>query len=169
MLPLAIALLVVCESALSCVVGYRNFRSTALYNDHGIQKEYTLFHYGAEDLAAESGLQWLVTHAAPRAIVVVSMPHWVYLKTGLKSIMAPLDTGPQKTERLIDAVPATYVILDQFLFFNKQLPVAVRNFPEKWRLVYASPGANFDIYQRMGFNPTQQVAPIQPSSRSLRF
>lgn len=168
------ALFVVCESAISCIVGYRNFRDRAVYVDaKGIKREYTLFHYPGAASASERGLQWLVAHADPHAIVAVSMPHWVYLKTGLKTVMPPLEADPLETQRLIDTVPASYVVLDQLLMeddFNKRFPGFVRNSPEKWHLVYPSPNGEFDIYQRVSLERRQSAELVpRPGGRTLRF
>ncbi|HEY7302652.1 MAG TPA: hypothetical protein VH601_00945, partial [Bryobacteraceae bacterium] len=168
------ALFVLCESALSCFVGYRNFRYRAVYVDKdGVNRGYTLFHYPEESSASEMGLKWLVTHVDPRAIVAVSMPQWVYLKTGLKTVMPPLEPDPVKAQKLIDTVPATYAALDELLMeddFNKRFPALVRSSPDKWRLVYLSPHGEFDIYQRIGLSSTAN-SPLLEGRRtgSLRF
>lgn len=168
------ALFVLCESGISCIVGYRNFRDRAVYVDpKGIKREYTLFHYPGAASASEMGLKWLVAHADPHAIVAVSMPQWVYLKTGLKTVMPPLEADPLKAQRLIDTVPASYVVLDQLLMeddFNKRFPGFVRNSPEKWRLVYPSPNGEFDIYRRVGLETPQSAKLVQRSGgRNVRF
>jgi hypothetical protein len=173
-IPLAIVLLMVAESALSWISGNRNFCNKAVYEDvKGVAREYRLFHYAGAASSAQTGLKWLVAHADRRAIVAVSMPQWVYLKTGLKTVMPPLDSDPQKAQRLIDTVPATYVILDKLAmesYFNKRFSGLVLNSPGKWRLVCASPRGNFDIFQRVGLNPPGAIEPVQlPSDKSLRF
>ncbi|HSU58002.1 MAG TPA: hypothetical protein VLI55_01710 [Bryobacteraceae bacterium] len=173
-LTVSTALFIVCESALSCIVGYRNFRNKAIYVDaKGVEREYTLFHYPTEASASQAGMEWLVAHADPNAIVAVSMPQWVYLKTGLKTVMPPLEPDWAKAQRLIDSVPASYAVLDQLLMeddFNRSFPGLVRGSPHKWRLVYLSPHREFDIYQRIGLNSTEkQVLPGSTRGRSLRF
>jgi hypothetical protein len=139
----------------------------------GVNRGYTLFHYPEESSASEMGLKWLVTHVDPRAIVAVSMPQWVYLKTGLKTVMPPLEPDPVKAQKLIDTVPATYAALDELLMeddFNKRFPALVRSSPDKWRLVYLSPHGEFDIYQRIGLSSTAN-SPLLEGRRtgSLRF
>ncbi len=169
-LTVSIALFVLYESAVSCLVGYRNFRDPAVYYDaKGIRRDYTLFHYSGPDSPSEKGLQWLAARANPNAVVAVSMPQWVYLKTGLKTVMPPLEADPLKAQRLIDTVPASYVALDNLLMeddFNRRFPALVRKSPDKWLLVYASPHGEFDIYQRAGIDAARkEERPLKP----LRF
>jgi hypothetical protein len=135
-------------------LGYRNFRYRAVYeDDSGAEREYRLFHYPAEVSASEMGLKWLLAHADRRAIIAVSLPQWVYLKTGLKAVMPPLEANPQKAQQLLDTVPATYVAVDQLLMeddFNRRFAGFIRKSVGKWRLVYATPNREFEIYQRLG-------------------
>lgn len=168
------ALFVLCESALSCIVSYRNFRDRATYVDaKGIEKQYALFHYPREASESQAGMEWLVTHADPNATVAVSMPQWVYLKTGLKTVMPPLEPDPAKAQRLIDTVPASYAVVDHLLMdddFNRSFPSLVRSSPDKWHLVYLSPHGEFDIYQRVGLNSPGQSSLLRKTrDRSLRF
>ncbi len=169
-LTVLIAMFVLYESAVSCLVGYRNFRDPAVYYDaRGIRREYTLFHYSGPNSPSEKGLQWLAARANPHAVVAVSMPQWVYLKTGLKTVMPPLEADPLKAQQLIDTVPASYVALDNLLMeddFNRRFPALVRKSPDKWLLVYASPHGEFDIYQRVGIDAARKdEKPLKP----LRF
>lgn len=168
------ALLVLFESAISCFVGYRNFRDRAVYEDaSGVRREYILFHYSGADSPSEKGLEWLASQANPNAVIAVSMPQWVYLKTGLKTVMPPLEVDPLKAQRLIDTVPASYVVVDNLLMeddFNRRFPALVRNSPDKWLRVYASPHGEFDIYQRVGLDPGRKATTREEHSvRALRF
>ena len=170
----ATASIVLAESLISCIVGYRNFRDPAVYVDaNGITRKYVLFHYPGAASASEKGLKWLVAHADRHAVVAVSMPQWVYLKTGLKAVMPPLDADPFRAQREIDTVPATYVVLDQLLMedaFNRRFPALVRNSPDKWQLVYPTPNGEFDIYRRVDSNSNTKLASVQPiGTGSLRF
>jgi hypothetical protein len=139
----------------------------------GIEKQYALFHYPREASESQAGMEWLVTHADPNATVAVSMPQWVYLKTGLKTVMPPLEPDPAKAQRLIDTVPASYAVVDHLLMdddFNRSFPSLVRSSPDKWHLVYLSPHGEFDIYQRVGLNSPGQSSLLRKTrDRSLRF
>ncbi len=162
-LPIAVVLLVAAESAASCVGTYRNFLDRAVYKDgNGAEKNYRLFFYAPAGPASEMGLKWLITHADRNAIVAVSMPQWVYLRTGMKTVMPPLELNSQRAQQLMDTVPVTYVVLDKLLMeanFNRRFAAIVQNSHGKWHLVYASPHGQFDIYQRAELHATDGITP----------
>lgn len=172
-LAITIGAIVLGESAVSCVVAYRNFREPAVYEDSlGVRHGYTLFHYPA-GAGTENGLRWLVAHADRNAIVAVSVPQWVYLKTTLKTVMPPLEPDANKAQQMLDSVPVTYIALDHLLAedkFNLRFPALVRSSPDRWRLVYTDSGHEFDIYERVGVRRDEPVNHIQlPNGKSLRF
>jgi hypothetical protein len=162
-LPMAAVLPVVVVSAWLSVTTYRYYLDRAVYtNGNAAQKVYRLFHYAASAGPAEKGLNWLATHADRNAIVAVSMPQWVYLKTGLKTVMPPLEADFQKAQQQIDSVPVTYIVLDKLLMedsFNKRFPAIVRNSRSKWHLVYGSGDGEFDIYERTKLNSADSTHP----------
>ena len=41
------------------------------------------------------------------------MPHWAYLRTGVKSILPPMEADPDSARRLLDTVPVRIVVLDE--------------------------------------------------------
>jgi hypothetical protein len=150
---LVIPLLILSETLASLRTGIRDFRQPAIYENHaGIQSNYWLFHYPHPFPSVEAGLKWLAGHADHQAIVAVSMPQWVYLKTGLRTVMPPLESDPLKAQQLIDSVPASYLILDRMIMegsFNNIFPALVRNSPEKWSCVYSSGNGDVEIYRRV--------------------
>ena len=135
---LLIPLLIFSESFFSLKTGIRSFREVAIYeNKAGIQRNYWLIHYPRSFSSVEAGLKWLAGHADRQSIVAVSMPQWVYLKTGLRTVMPPLESDPLKAQQLIDSVPASYLILDRMIMessFNNAFPALVQNSPEKFFL-----------------------------------
>jgi hypothetical protein len=174
MIPAAVSAVILGESVSSSVVGYRNFRDPAVYpGPHGTEKSYSLYHYPPAAAASEEGLTWLAAHADRDAIVAVSMPQWVYLKTGLRTVMPPLSKDPKQAESFLDSVPVTYIVLDQLLMeqnFNQRFPAVVHNDPGRWRIVFASPRHEFDIYQRVGLRSSDLSNPGSPHTDvSLRF
>lgn len=118
----------------------------------GTLVRYRLFYYREVYRALDAGLDWLRQHAKPTEIIVSSMPHWVYLRTGMKAVMPPFETHPGKAQALLDAVPATYLIIDgRTGSFTREygLP-AVKAAPERWQLIYSSLAGELAIYRRVG-------------------
>lgn len=116
----------------------------------GTLVRYRLFYYRKAYRALDAGLDWLRQHAKPTEVIVSSMPHWVYLRTGMKAVMPPFETDARKAQALLDAVPATYLIIDgRTGSFTREygLP-AVKAAPERWQLIYSSQAGELAIYRR---------------------
>jgi len=119
-----------------------------------------LFYYqklGYREL--DVGLDWLMTQARSGDIVAASMPHYVYVRTGLKSVMPPFERNLNRMQDLLDSVPVTYVVVDASpINFTRDytLPL-LKTFPQQWSLVHTVPGVTEDgqrgmleIYRRLG-------------------
>ena len=118
----------------------------------GTLVRYRLFYYRDAYRALDAGLDWLRQHASPTEIIVSSMPHWVYLRTGMKAVMPPFETDPAKAQALLEAVPATYLIIDgRTGSFTREygLP-AVTAATDRWQLIYSSRAGELAIYRRVG-------------------
>jgi hypothetical protein len=99
--------------------------------------------------AWERSVNWLGQQGSPKAIVASSAPHWLYLRTGLRAVLPPMDPDPASAKRLLEAVPVSYVIIDQLEFLDISrryaLP-AVESDPNAWRLVHSI--GKTTIYER---------------------
>jgi hypothetical protein len=122
----------------------------------GAKIEYRLYFYSDAGRALDEGLDWLKRRAKPGDVVVSSTPHWVYLRTGLKSIMPPFEANPYKAQRLVESVPGSYLILNEgidhvVIDAEKYVYPVVQKFADRWTRVYidkTSPN-RFEIYQRV--------------------
>jgi len=163
--PLTVAILVgmifVCQ-LFTLYTAYVVQAGQATYRDrNGHVVSSRLFFYkedGYREL--DAGLDWLMAHAKSTDVVAASMPHWVYLRTGLKSIMPPFERDLHHMQALLDSVPVTYVVVDTSpvnLARDYTVPL-LKNSPDRWALVHAVPqppsiagtdrGA-LEIYQRI--------------------
>jgi len=153
-LRLSVLAVILCESAIALQSGNRNFLEPAVYQDAtGKQHPYHLLHYSEAYPDVEGALRWLVPRAGSGAVIAVSMPQWVYLKSGLKTVLPPLTTDPVKAGQLIDSVPVSFVIVERLLMddnFNEYFPRLVERSPDKWKLVYVSPDHQVQVYGRVG-------------------
>ena len=88
-------------------------------------------------------------NAGTRSVVGAGTPHWVYLRTGLKAVMPPMENDPVKAQELLDSVPVRFLIIGRDVVKSERytLPV-VQNFPDRWKPVYATPSGVFVVYQR---------------------
>jgi len=106
----------------------------------------------------DAGLDWLMTHAQPTDVVAASMPHWVYLRTGLKSVMPPFERDLDTMQALLDSVPVAYVVVDSSTvnFTRDYTRPLLKQFSERWSLVHViddpTPGLDggpLEIYRRI--------------------
>jgi hypothetical protein len=88
--------------------------------------------------AWEQAVNWLGEQAPPDAIIATSAPHWLYLRTGLRAVLPPMDSDPARARRLLEAVPVSYVIIDQLEFLDisrRYARSAMESDPAGWHLV----------------------------------
>lgn len=142
---------------------YVNQTGQAAYRDrHGHVVSARLFFYKEEGYRElDVGVDWLIAHTNPTDVVAASMPHWVYLRTGLKSVMPPLERDTGRMQALLDSVPVTYVVVDAspVNFARNYILPLLRNDPHRWSLVHTVPtpkpdsgdtdGGALEIYQRI--------------------
>jgi len=135
-------------------------RSVTYSGRNGETVTYRLFFYFDAYRAFDAGIDWLKSRANPAAVVASSMPHWVYLRTGVKSVMPPFESDPHEAQRLLDSVPVEYLIVDEGLALDtrKYTSPVTAAFPDRWRQVYTDSVTTdtgevlkdrFQIYQRI--------------------
>lgn len=124
--------------------------SKVVHNDQNRKKvAYRVFTYIDSERALDAGVDWLQSRAKPDDVVAARMPHWVHLRTGLKTVMPPLEPNPVKAQSLLDSVPVSYLVVDDSSGGGgKYASPMIQNFPVKWKRVYSAPRDNFEIYQR---------------------
>jgi len=114
--------------------------------------EYRLFYYSAASKSLDDGLDWLKQRAKPGDVVATSMPHWAYLRKGLKAVRPPLESNPERIQALLDSVPVAYIVLspknDGEAINNHVLPFVEGN-PQAWKCVYVDEERLVRIYERV--------------------
>lgn len=119
----------------------------------GRRLSYRLFFYDEGYRSLDAVLDKLIQIAKPGATVGASihMPHWVYLRTGLKTVMTPFETDVRKAQQLLDSVPVDYLVLNTGAYIdsgaNYMLPV-VHRYPEAWKRVYGDKRGTAMIFER---------------------
>lgn len=134
---------------------YMRYHQQVAYHDRqGRMVDYRLFFYDEPCRALDAGVDWLNSHAHPSDIVAVSMPHWVYVRTRLKTVMPPFEPDPVRVDALLDSVSVNYVVLDATLYgkpadTTQYVAPVVRNAPDRWERVYFGEGGSTEIYRRV--------------------
>lgn len=110
-----------------------------------------LFYYDSAWRSYEASLAWLGRLARPGDVVATSAPQLAYLRTGLKSVMPPLEPNAASAQGQLDSVPVRYVIVDDLDFTDMSRRYAqpvVEARPDLWTPVYATANGGLQIYRR---------------------
>ena len=127
-----------------------------LHTTSGARLEYRLFFYQGFYPAADTAFDRLRARASAGDVVAATDPQWVYLRSGLKSVLPPFDLDPARAQRLLDGVPVTFLMVDEGSFKKYTAPVVAVH-PDRWQRVFAHstdetsglPGT-FELYERAG-------------------
>jgi uncharacterized membrane protein len=107
------------------------------------------FYHDRSWRAWEEATAWIGAHAPPDAIVATNAPHFCYLRTGRRAVLPPMEADPARARRLLEAVPVSYVIIDELEFLDvsrRYARPAVESDPVDWSLVHSIGGTQ--IYER---------------------
>ena len=110
-----------------------------------------LFFYGPAWQEHDSALAWLADHAAPDDVVATSTPQRLHLTSGLRTVFPPFEPDPLAAERLLRAVPVTWVVLDEleFLDVSRRYAEPAVAASAGWRLVYGDPAGGPRVFRRV--------------------
>jgi hypothetical protein len=70
------------------------------------------FYYGQPWLGWAQAVDWVSRHSTPDAIVATPASHYCYLSIGRRAVSPPLEADAARVRRLLEAVPVSYVIVD---------------------------------------------------------
>ncbi|HSD10353.1 MAG TPA: hypothetical protein VLF14_05195, partial [Candidatus Binatia bacterium] len=133
--------LILVQQTATAVVAFTKGRGLVQFRGrHGEPQSYRLFFYLDAYRVLDEALDRLRADAAPGDVIAVSMPHWAYLRTGLKSVMPPFEADPAVAQRLLDSVPVRFLIVDLGLAVDswRYTSGVVAAFPDRWQRVYTS-------------------------------
>jgi hypothetical protein len=114
--------------------------------------DYRLFYYNPSSESLDHGLDWLKKRAKSTDVVAASMPHWVYLRKGLKAVRPPLESNRGRAQALLDSVPVTYIVLNfegEMQFVNAYIHPLVQENSQAWKFVYTDEKGLVRIYERV--------------------
>jgi hypothetical protein len=111
-----------------------------------------LFFYPRPWQLHDEALAWMAAHAGRDDVVATATPQRAYLASGLRTVFPPFEPDPAAAERLLTAVPVTWVVIDDLDYLDvsrRYAEPAVTAHPERWRLVYGTPTEGSRVYQRV--------------------
>jgi hypothetical protein len=104
------------------------------------QGNYRLFAHDKTWQDWEAATAWIASHARSEAIIATSSPHFLYLRTGHLAVLPPMEADPVRALHQLEAVPVSYVIVDEVGFVDisrRYARPAVERNPFGWRNVYS--------------------------------
>lgn len=149
-----LALTIVAGQIVSLVITYRSREAPVPFHGSGPNDgpAVSLFYYNQAYRTLDSSLEWLRVHARPGAIVATTAPHTAYLRTNLQAVMPPMEADTARAQRLLDSVPAQYLVLDNLPYINTSqhyaAPVVAHN-PGRWRCVFTASHGDSRVYERV--------------------
>ena len=109
--------------------------------------EYRLFYYNDASEQFDRTIDYLRQHARRDQVVAAGTPHWIYLRTGLRSVMSPFESDVATAQALLDSVPVTYLIVGADVVGSERyMTPVVQRFSDKWTPVYTTP--HWTLYRR---------------------
>jgi hypothetical protein len=108
---------------------------------------YRVFYYSPADREVDRGLDWVRSQARPDDVIAASDPQWVYLRTGLKSVLPPLESNSIEAERLIDSVPVRFLVVDENVY-RRYTSHLVESNPDLWKCTWRGAEDRVRIYER---------------------
>ena len=122
------------------------------YAADGSERPGRLLTYEPVWHALDPAFEYVRRHARPEDIVATSVPHLAYLRIGRRAVLPPLERDPDLAARYLDAVPVSYLVLDELglpgISERYARPVVLHH-PEAWRLAYTTPGTGVHVYARV--------------------
>ena len=134
----------------ACQLFYQRCRSGAnLAHDGGpVSQHY--FYYGGRWRAWEAAAAWIGANTPPDAIIATPERQLCYLRTSRRAILPPMEANPTRARQLLEAVPVSYVIIDEIgemaSFGRRYALPAVQGDAVGWHLVHSVDGTQ--IYER---------------------
>jgi len=150
--------LVVCVVTVQALMGLTELYGieyhNVAYEQDGRPVKYRLFYYEPVGTAFDEALDWLKHRAERTDVIAATDPQWVYLRTGVKTVLPPFELNGKKAQQLVDTVPVKYLIAEtapQILglgAYYRFTSALLRENPTNWNLVWRSSNDSMAIYER---------------------
>ena len=167
-LTLVVAAALSVESTIVAINSLRSdFRYPTYADAKGVAHSYRQFYYDQRWVNLDSAADWIKQQTTLDAVIATSCPHYLYLRTGRKAVLPPIESDPARAQQLLDSVPATYVIGDDLMFFGDLGTVVnsvTRQYPTLWKVAATIPNSKTVVYQRVSgpLPPNAGVQSMQP-------
>lgn len=126
----------------------------------GRGEQHHVFYHDRTWSAWENAVTWIGEHAPTDAIIATVSPHLCYLWTGRHAVFPPMEADPLVARQLLQAVPISFVIVDELAFLDTTrlyAEPALARPNSGWRVVYSVDQTR--IYARDKSSPETDPTP----------
>jgi len=135
-------------------VQLHDYQDVSYLDAAGGSTSYKLFFYDDSKRGFDEAVDYVRGHATPMSIVASWAPHWIYLRTGLKTVMPPFEHDVANAERLLEDVPVDFLIVGKDVVGSERYTVpVVTSFRDRWQTVYATSTGSWTVYRRVNEAP----------------
>ena len=129
-----------------------NLPSVSYFDTNGKEYRHQVLAYGKDWEALDRAFEWIRRNTREDAIVASAVPQLAYLRSGHKAVLPPFEPEATKANQLLDEVPVSYLVLDNFgpspgITERYAAPV-VKQSPANWKLVFTAPDKKTCVYER---------------------
>jgi hypothetical protein len=125
------------------------YRPISYVDANGRSLSYRLFFYDEAQRGFDEAVGFVQAHASPTDVIAAGTPHWIYLRTKLRTVMPPFERGVPEAQRLLDSVPVRYLLVGADVVGTERYMVpVVQQFSDRWELVYSSSHGGWRVYRR---------------------
>jgi hypothetical protein len=138
---------------LDAVEAERHFHHPVSFTHRdGSRISYRLYGYEARHAEMDAAVDWLMPRLrSPDEVIVSTMPFRVYLRTGVKSVLPPASTDSLEVLRLLDGIPATYLVLGgsrAIVWAEHLVNPVVRASTDRWVPIHTTQGGRIVLLWR---------------------
>jgi hypothetical protein len=127
----------------------REYQVIAYEDLSGKPLVYRLFFYDDAQRGFDEAIGYVRAHATRTQVVAAGTPHWIHLRTGLKTVMPPFEQDVDTAQRLLDSVPVRYLLIGRDVVATERYTVpVVQRFADRWEAVYATAVGGWTVYRR---------------------
>jgi hypothetical protein len=137
------------QMAVTVYVYVRQYQPIAYVDARGESLAYKLFYYNESQRGFDEAVEYVRAHADAAHVVAAGTPHWIHLRTGLKTVMPPFERDVDTAQRLLDSVPVRYLVIGRDVVGTERYTVpVVQRFADRWEAVHATAVGGWTVYRR---------------------
>jgi hypothetical protein len=126
-----------------------SYRTIAYQDAAGAFVRYRLLFYDDAERGFDEAVDYVRARARPADVVAAGMPHWIHLRTRLKTVMPPFEASPSRMQALLDSVPVRYLVIGRDVVGTERYTgPMLRAFPGRWARVFSSTTGGWSVYRR---------------------